>query len=948
MNTASRTGLRWITHWAAVLVGYTALFTWMFVKPILENRYLIESDLYEYYLPIFLSPITTWSRFEFSGFPAFADPGDSNWYPLHFFFARIVGSWTGFAISALVVAAALTYAYVYKLTGSRRAAACAGLIYGMSEALVERMPHMATLHVLIWLPLILLAVDALRGPRPRLWVAIGAVGVAACFLGGHPQLAFYSYVVSGAYGLVGGLKEGGDRRYYRNLVLLFGLGGLMAAVKAIPLAEASTLMARQEVNFGQFVGHANSPAQMLSVLFSSIAHEGRESPTYVGLATLALGGATLGLARRHWRIGFWLVVGLVGLLMGAGDATPLAQIVYLVPLYAKFRVAARHLFLFAFASATLAGLALAALERGDLSRRSVRVATVVLLLAVALGAAVMAAAPGSFSFESRTTLFTGSWPIWNAGVWVQLGCAVATAAVLLTLRPGRWFGTGVAVLMVLLASDLLNALPYPVTLAGVTPITMPREAAAPSIHARRVRDDIAPLHQRALAIGGTHRDAVVPAAFARLWRIPIAGGYGPLLLQRYSDVATMGTNGSIRTPTLSGDDSALDLLAVKEIIVRADDLREQTTFEADGLTWDRTELGWSIGRSDCGHSYPRESTLTLPADLTVSSLALVTHLRCAEDSPQGTTVATVHIAGADGRSHDAVLRGGIETADASLRDESVRARAAHSPAVIFAGPDGGGGATYITRIDLPSALRGATVTVRVPGSHGWLVIDRLTVVDDESRARPQGAMRTWLADQTRWQEIRRLKTSRTSDRDRDEDVPGEDEYILYNNARARPRAWFVSTTVGLDDADALAAIRWSQLPDGTRFNPADTAIVDASVASGTRSFPTGRVSVDLRDENDRVSASVSSEGGGFFVLSDVFYPGWRARIDGAPADVVRTDIALQGVFVPAGQHTVTFEFASTTLRVSTAASVAAFLVCAWLAVSDLRGRPDRVPRTVAD
>ena len=32
-----------------------------------------------------------------------------------------------------------------------------------------------------------------------------------------------------------------------------------------------------------------------------------------------------------------------------------------------------------------------------------------------------------------------------------------------------------------------------------------------------------------LALGGTQNDAVVPAAFARLWKIPIAGGYGPII-----------------------------------------------------------------------------------------------------------------------------------------------------------------------------------------------------------------------------------------------------------------------------------------------------------------------------------------------------------------------------------------------------------------------------------
>src|SRR5882672_8412310 len=101
-------------HAFAVAAAYGLVFTWLFAYPIVSHRYLTESDLYEYYLPIFLAPITTWSVFEFSGLPAFADPGDFTLYPTHFLFARVLHSWTGFIISAFVLAAVFTYAYVYR------------------------------------------------------------------------------------------------------------------------------------------------------------------------------------------------------------------------------------------------------------------------------------------------------------------------------------------------------------------------------------------------------------------------------------------------------------------------------------------------------------------------------------------------------------------------------------------------------------------------------------------------------------------------------------------------------------------------------------------------------------------------------------------------------------------------------------------------------------------
>src|SRR5687767_3896529 len=98
-TTSAWSRVRPIIHAVVVVVGFSVLFGWVYGRALFSDVYLIESDLYEYFLPIFLSPITQWSGFEFSGLPAFADPGDNVRYPLHFFFARIVGSWAGFITS---------------------------------------------------------------------------------------------------------------------------------------------------------------------------------------------------------------------------------------------------------------------------------------------------------------------------------------------------------------------------------------------------------------------------------------------------------------------------------------------------------------------------------------------------------------------------------------------------------------------------------------------------------------------------------------------------------------------------------------------------------------------------------------------------------------------------------------------------------------------------------
>jgi uncharacterized membrane protein YfhO len=47
---------------------------------------------------------------------------------------------------------------------------------------------------------------------------------------------------------------------------------------------------------------------------------------------------------------------------------------------------------------------------------------------------------------------------------------------------------------------------------------------------------------------------------------------------------------------------------------------------------------------------------------------------------------------------------------------------------------------------------------------------------------------------------------------------------------------------------------------------------------------------------------------GVVVLSDTWDPGWRATVDGAPAEVLRANYNFRGVAVPAGKGTIQFDY----------------------------------------
>src|SRR5438552_195321 len=267
--------------------------------------------------------------------------------------------------------------------------------------------------------------------------------------------------------------------------------------------------------------------------------------------------------RSNWRVAFWLAMAIVGIGMALGTATPLVTVAYHVPLYSWFRNLSRHMFLFAFGASVLAGFGLAAMEARAPSMRALRVAAVILAVVMTLGVILIRAFPASFPLEGTH----------RSGIWIQLAILVAVVGTLawLVKRPST---RAAALLVAILIVDLLSALPYDIKPDGIEYYAITATQTQPSVHALAIGRALEPTQARALALGGTQVDDVLPATFARVWRIPIAGGYGAMLTDRLSRLATMGTNGEVRPSVLADEDATLDLLAVKYVIVNANQLTD--------------------------------------------------------------------------------------------------------------------------------------------------------------------------------------------------------------------------------------------------------------------------------------------------------------------------------------------------------------------------------------
>jgi hypothetical protein len=73
-------------------------------------------------------------------------------------------------------------------------------------------------------------------------------------------------------------------------------------------------------------------------------------------------------------------------------------------------------------------------------------------------------------------------------------------------------------------------------------------------------------------------------------------------------------------------------------------------------------------------------------------------------------------------------------------------------------------------------------------------------------------------------------------------------------------------------------------------------------------------------EPNKVIVDVQTDSAAFLVLTDLYYPGWTAEIDGRPATIYRADGLFRAVKVEPGHHTIVFSYLPITFLAGVATS----------------------------
>ncbi len=157
------------------------------------------------------------------------------------------------------------------------------------------------------------------------------------------------------------------------------------------------------------------------------------------------------------------------------------------------------------------------------------------------------------------------------------------------------------------------------------------------------------------------------------------------------------------------------------------------------------------------------------------------------------------------------------------------------------------------------------------------------------------------------------------------------EISIWENGRALPRAFLVPSAVAVTTpAEAKAVMQ------GQGFDPSVSAVVEGAPPPGVPAGADARVdsraslgSVRFAEYGQRlVRLAVEAPQPAVLVMTDSFYPGWSATVDGAEAALLPTDLAFRGVVLGPGHHDVRLWYRPTSFLLGLALACLALLLLA--------------------
>ena len=436
---------------------------------------------------------------------------------------------------------------------------------------------------------------------------------------------------------------------------------------------------------------------------------------------------------------------------------------------------------------------------------------------------------------------------------------------------------------------------------------------SPPEAALRYRATLDATHQRLMPYRGARGSlGEMPPNLSRIWGVPSASGYNVLVFSRISNLLPMIDIIGPALPWSEPENKSLDLMGARYLIFPPN----KTTTDGSGVAWIEQDARFWLG-SGCNELPRSSATLNLPTPFKSTALAIVSRLACAAQIPDGAEVARLRLTDAQGKVETRSLLAGRDASEWAYDCSGVTANMQHRRAKIFSSYRSNLNAApceghyYLTTLKLDAAKEIKSVNFEWVG--GVIILEKLTLIDEQ--AGTSIPVDSALMDSDAWRLVEETNDAR-----------------VYQNLHAMPRAWFAPEVSTVSPNQALEAIKTGRLPDGRGFDPSQTALIEAPLTLNSQDADREASATIASLSATQMEVRTKSTRAGFLVTSDAYYPGWRASVDGRAVWLYRADYAIRGVLVPAGEHTVRFEYRPRSFFLGAGISLLSLLLLLGLAV----------------
>lgn len=795
-----------------------------------------------------------------------------------------------------------TFLFLKKLGLKDIACFIGGITFMFCGFFTAHKGHHSMVMTATYLPLLLYFIENLIVSGSVKWLTWATFAFGLSILADYTAVSMYIGMVSFPYILFRVMHgvEFRDRSIRQKLfhivlyLLVIFIGGMMlAALEILPILESLKYVTRQQISFEIFTSYS-FPLRLLPLLFFPYIYGATSfsfyTVPYFGPWNLTELAGYMGILpflfiilcfllfrNKDRQIYFWTGVFLFAFLLALGDSTPFYKLLYRVPVYNLFRAPARNWLEVNFAAAILSSFFIhhlvtdSTLQANNYYRivRGVAVAFLGMLFSILAFRKSLAHSTENLQLWLQNTRLA------SPAIYVPLILSVFSVVLIYLSFQNRRNKKFWALIAIIIFIDLFSFGHFHDTAYLSFKIFQEQpNSVADFLNAANVDKK----SYRILPLNMTDYENQLYPSTNLLYGFSVVNGYSPIWLKDYASLTRFGVDGTVDKNQVFLNSSTLSVLSTKYII--ASDPEDKAFLQSivadygpdsdSVLVDDFNDPAWKFVWPE----RKRKGSIIIPVNGSVAVDMMLYSF-----TPIAKTVYKVTFS--------------ARTSRKKMADDILR--------IAFIGEDYDSSEqrAYISPSEVSSEFRKFTVYLysgEQPPATAFLRFFTRSKspyeIKDVQFVKPGGY--------AYWGSQSSTEVSFPLYQKKYESPEG---IVVYENMNFLPRARFVNNVVTVPDADtAIYALRYD-----TALNPSDAALVEGLDVS--QELDEGQVIDTDFSKDSAVTLSVKSGERSFLVLSDSWYPGWKAFVDGEETQIYRTNGVSRGIFVEgAGVHQVQFRF----------------------------------------